>query len=432
MEPMELNNHVVAAERTVIGGMLMTNAKHDVDLSPSDFYDPKAEAAWQAILAMQAQGDPVDPGTVYEHIESTGGRLPGLTFDWLFECVQMNTAMGHVESHVGIVRDAAVRRRVEVAARGVLQAAQDGRSADDLTDYARGAFDAVGPSQAVELESLAESMPRTIEMINQPPNYVLSPWADLNARIGGFSPGRLYVIGARPGVGKSVAALQSALALTGKGYVSFCSLEMSKEELNQRIIAHDLLIPMGRIVNNQLDERDWGRISERMQTWARSRLMVNDESGVTFNALRRHARAVAKRGELSGVIVDYLQLLSAEPGDQRKRHEIVADFSRNLKILARELQVPVIALSQLNRESAAREDKRPKISDLRESGAVEQDADVVILLHRELGGERVGDLSMFVAKNRQGGTGDVQLEFRGEFSRADSPGSFPGRPQGAL
>ena len=211
MEPMELNNHVVAAERTIIGGMLMTNAKHDVDLSPSDFYDPKAEAAWQAILAMQAQGDPVDPGTVYEHIESTGGRLPGLTFDWLFECVQMNTAMGHVESHVGIVRDAAVRRRVEVAARGVLQAAQDGRSADDLTDYARGAFDAVGPSQAVELESLAESMPRTIEMISQPPNYVLSPWADLNARIGGFSPGRLYVIGARPGVGKSVAALQLSL-----------------------------------------------------------------------------------------------------------------------------------------------------------------------------------------------------------------------------
>lgn len=402
----------------------MTNAKHDVDLDPADFYDPRAEDTWRTILEMQAQGDPVDPATVSQKLDAKGSRLPGLTFDWLFESVQANTTMGHVDSYVGMIRDAAVKRRVEAAARGIVQAAQSGMGADDLTDMARGAFTDVGASQAVELETLAQSMPRTIDMIERPPEYVLSPWADLNAAIGGFAPGRLYVIGARPGVGKSVAALQSALALARKGHVSFCSLEMSKEELNQRIIAHDLSIPMDRIMNNQLNERDWARISERMQTWARSRLMVNDDSGVTFNALRRHARAVAKRGQLSGVIVDYLQLLSAEPGDQRKRHEIVADFSRNLKILARELQVPVIALSQLNRESAARADKRPKISDLRESGAVEQDSDVVILLHRELVGPQVGELSVHVAKNRQGKTGAFKLKFYGEFSRAESPGSY--------
>lgn len=226
----------------------------------------------------------------------------------------------------------------------------------------------------------------------------------------------------------SVVALQSALGLAQHGYVSFVSLEMSKDEINKRIIAHDLEIPMDRLMGGSLSESQWGKVRDHMDVWARSKLMVNDDPNVTFSALRKHARTVAKRGHLAGIVVDYLQLMSAPRGDQRKRHEVVSEFSRSLKLLARDLNVPVIALSQLNRESANRQDNAPRITDLRESGSVEQDADVVILLHRELLGPRNRELSMIVAKNRQGRTNIIDLDFYGEFSKAVTRGGRS--PQG--
>lgn len=413
-------------ERSVIGSILdpATRTLEDIDLDPADFRDPKCEAVYRVAAEMHMQGKHVDATTVDAAIQADPDFvIQGVNFAWLFECVSNNTRFNYVDDYVAHIRAAAVRRRVKQSAMRVAAAADEEMDAEDLVDLARREMDHAGHVDGDALETLHSSMLTTLDNLGKPVDAVLTPWADLNALMGGFAPGRLYVIGARPAVGKSVIALQSALGLAQHGYVSFVSLEMSKDEINKRIIAHDLEIPMDRLMGGSLSDAQWGKVRDHMDVWSRSKLMVNDDPSVTFAALRKHARTVAKRGHLSGIVVDYLQLMSAPRGDQRKRHEVVSEFSRSLKLLARDLNVPVIALSQLNRESANRQDNAPRITDLRESGSVEQDADVVILLHRELLGPRNRELSMIVAKNRQGRTNIIDLDFYGEFSKAVTRGS---------
>jgi len=192
-----------------------------------------------------------------------------------------------------------------------------------------------------------------------------------------------------------------------------------------RAVSSDLHIDVARLIERNLTPGDWGKIRDRRSEWDNVPLFVDDRSGVTITDIKRFARSVNRRRPLAGVVVDYLQLMSQPHGDKRPRHEFVADMSRQLKIMAMDMQVPVIALSQLNRASEQRQDKMPMLSDLRESGAVEQDADVVILLHREIMGEKRDDLSMLVAKNRHGATGLAELTFWGHYSKALDPGVYP-------
>lgn len=214
----------------------------------------------------------------------------------------------------------------------------------------------------------------------------------------------------------SVVAMQMAQALLKAGSVAFVSLEMSVNDLTSRLISNELKIDMGRIVRHDLTPTDWKRISEWMPKRRHVPLAINDNSGSTIADIRAFARNVNRRKPLAGVVVDYLQLMSAPVGDRRPRHEFVSEMSRQLKILAMDLHVPVIALSQLNRSSESREDKRPGLSDLRESGSIEQDADVVILLHREIMGDKKNDISFAVAKNRHGATGMAHMQFAGHYS----------------
>lgn len=410
-------------EQSIIGALLDPQQRviDDLDLDPADFNDIRCEATYRVIQSMQAEGKTADPATVDAEIrQDPTFDIKGVDFEWLYDAFKANTTFFSVDEYARIVRDAAVKRRIRTAATRIAQAVAEDLAVEDLVDLARREVDQAGQVNAVDLQTLGESMRATLDSMGKPVERVLSPWGDLNSLIGGFSPGRLYVVGARPSVGKSVVALQCALALAKEGFVSFSSLEMSKNEINQRIIAHDLQIPMDKVLDGRLCQDEWDRVHQHMATWSRSKLIVNDDAAVSFANLRQHARSVARRGKLSGIVVDYLQLMTAARGDSRKRHEVVADFSRNLKILARDLHVPVIALSQLNRESTSREDKSPRISDLRESGAVEQDADVVILLHRELVGPASTEMKMLVAKNRQGRTGPLTLDFFGHYSEARS------------
>lgn len=223
----------------------------------------------------------------------------------------------------------------------------------------------------------------------------------------------------------SVVGLQIAQALLPHGSVAFMSLEMSVNDLTTRMLSNELRIDMGKLTTHNLDAQDWARIGE----WVRERrqvpLAINDNTGSSITDIKRFARNVNRKKPLAGVIVDYLQLMAQQPGDKRPRHEFVADMSRQLKILAMDMQVPVIALSQLNRSSESREDKRPGLHDLRESGAIEQDADVVILLHREIMGDKSGEMSIAIAKNRHGRTGAVNLDFAGHYSEVRSRHQWP-------
>jgi replicative DNA helicase len=275
------------------------------------------------------------------------------------------------------------------------------------------------------VQSFGETIDVMLGQLDEEPNYIPTPWTAVNDIIGGLRPGGLYVVAARPSVGKSVIALQLAKALTAHGSVAFSSLEMSETDVQMRAVSADLRIDLRRLIERDLTPGDWEKIRMRRATWQNVSLYVDDRSGVTITDIKRFARSVNRREPLGGVVVDYLQLMSQPTGDKRPRHEFVADMSRQLKILAMDMKIPVIALSQLNRGSTQREDKMPTISDMRESGAIEQDADVVILLHREILGEKRGELSMLVAKNRNGSTGVAQLNFWGHYSMALDKGTLP-------
>ena len=207
--------------------------------------------------------------------------------------------------------------------------------------------------------------------------------------------------------------------------MAFSSLEMSNSDLLIRAVSSDLNINVGRLIDRQLTPQDWALIRERRPVWDRVPLYIDDRADVTITDIKRFARSVNRRQPLAAIVVDYLQLMAPPSGDKRSRQEFVADMSRQLKILAKDMHVPVIALSQLNRASEQRQDKMPMLSDIRESGAVEQDADVVILLHREIMGDEKNNLGMLVAKNRHGSTGYAEMAFFGHYSKVLDQGVMP-------
>jgi replicative DNA helicase len=281
-----------------------------------------------------------------------------------------------------------------------------------LTETARKRLDdAVGIKQH-KINFITDEIADTIDAMQQPSKAYPTPWALLTKAIGGFRAGSLYTIGARPGKGKTSIGLQCAMTLSRNGAVAFASLEMGRMELHKRIISIGASIPMESTMNNSLTQSEWERLA-RFKEEIRPNIAIDDRAEVSIHDIRSFARSVNRVMPLRGVIVDYLQLMSSK--DNRPRHEIVAEMSRQLKILARDLEVPVIALSQLNRNSEMRSDKKPSLADLRESGAIEQDSDVVILLHQE------DDLILLdIAKNRQGPPALVKLRWEGEYARAVS------------
>jgi replicative DNA helicase len=270
-----------------------------------------------------------------------------------------------------------------------------------------------------QVEFVQDILLASVDHLNSKPDFVPSQWGSLNAFLGGFRPGALYIIGARPSVGKSVVAVNMAFELAGEGAVSFHSLEMSKREIMNRLFASVCNVSMDHLENRTLNETDWRRIAEKQKELARP-IAIADKSGQTLVDVRAFARQVGKKHKLAAIVVDYLQLMQdTERG--RNRYESVTAISNGLKILARDLDVPVIALAQLNRGIEGRKDNAPGLADLRDSGAIEQDADVVILLNRERsntdGEDERSKMILHIAKNRHGKTGHVALRFDGLFAR---------------
>jgi len=254
---------------------------------------------------------------------------------------------------------------------------------------------------------------------------------------GGLHPGQMIVIAARPGVGKSTLALDFArsAAIHHNQCTVFFSLEMSRTELAMRILSAEGTISMSRLKKGDLDQDGWTQLANLQGKINGAPLFIDDSPNMTLMEIRAKCRRLKQRHELKMVVLDYLQLMSSGKKVESRQQE-VSEFSRSLKLLAKELEVPVIALSQLNRGSEQRTDKRPMISDLRESGSIEQDADMVILLHREdmynPDTDRVGEADMMIAKHRGGPTRTIPLAFSGKYSRfanmafSDAPPQYEG------
>lgn len=403
------------AELSILGSILLTNGRalEEIDFAPADYRHPSFEFIHRAMVNMKVAGQPIDQLTVMDHVMKSGEKVDPLI---LHKAADVTPSAANVGYYAGIVTDAATMRRLSTAATRVQDMVNAGGDADEIVEAARREMDRAQTSvKAQPVQFLADTIEDTINFLESTVVATPTPWPSLNRIINGLKPGALYVVGARPSVGKSVVGLQLARELAKHGSVAFMSLEMSLNDVNIRLMSADLKMDMGKLMRHDLNESDWMRIGEWMRDRADMPLAVNDNTGSSITDIKRFVRNVHRRKPLAGIVVDYLQLMAQQPGDKRPRHEFVADMSRQLKIMAMELDVPVIALSQLNRGSTAREDQRPKISDLRESGAVEQDADVVILLHREIDNpDTKYQIHMLAAKNRHGPTGATELEFVGQ------------------
>lgn len=431
----------LGAERQVIGAILHAPAVLDdvTDiLDGSEFYRLAHELIFRAAVALRAADEPIDAKLVADQLAKTGDLARAGGLPYLFEIIQGAISSTNATHYAAIVARHAGHRRIIEAGMTVTELGYGGEGRDliDTQEMARAAVDkATGTaagSGAVVL--VGDEIDDTLSALEELPELYGTGWADLDHVIGGFAPGRLYIVGARPGVGKTVIGTQAAAhhALRHERTVVMCSLEMSRQEIHMRLLSQLAAVDYSHLERHNLDDHDWSKIAKVRGKLAQMPLAILDRSGVRLADIRRYARSVSRRGKLGMVVVDYLQLMSSPPG-RAPRHEVVAEFSRGLKLLARELEVPVLAMSQLNRASEQRADKMPSLADLRESGSVEQDADVVMLLHRDMNDPaKANDLIVAVAKNRHGTVGPVDLMFEGHHQRAVARAWSPSRALGGV
>jgi len=425
--------HDLAAEQCVLGGMLLSkDAISDVIevIHPEDHYRPAHQIIHEVILDLYARGEPADAVTVGFELTKQGELSRAGGAPYLHTLIAAVPTAANAGYYARIVRERAILRRlVEVGTRIVQLGYSGDGDADELVDRAQAEVYGVTERRVREdYLALAEIMPGTLDEIEAISSRdggmvgVPTGFSDLDSLTNGLHPGQMIVIAARPAVGKSTLALDIARAASVRNGLTavIFSLEMSRNEITMRLLAAESRVPLHIMRTGKMGDDDWTRLARRMSEVAEAPLFIDDSPNMSMMEIRAKCRRLKQRNDLRIVIVDYLQLMSS-PKRVENRQQEVSDMSRALKLLAKELNVPVVAISQLNRGPEQRNDKRPLLSDLRESGSIEQDSDVVILLHREDAYEResprAGEADLIVAKHRNGPTATVTVAFQGHYSR---------------
>ncbi len=424
----------ISAEQSVLGGMMLSkDAIADVveHLKGVDFYKPAHELVYEAILDLYGRGEPADAVTVAAELTKRGeiGRVGGAPY--LHTLISMVPTAANAGYYARIVRERAVLRRLVEAGTRIVQLgyAADGGDVDDLVNNAQAEVYAVTEQRTSEdYAVLADILNGTMEEIEAAGNRgdgmigVPTGFIELDRLTNGLHPGQMIVLAARPAIGKSTMALDIARAASIKhGLTSaIFSLEMTRNEITMRLLSAEARVALQNMRKGQMRDEDWQKLAATMGKISSAPLFIDDSPNMSLMEIRAKCRRLKQRHDLKLVIVDYLQLMSSGKRVESRQQE-VSEFSRALKLLAKELEVPVIAISQLNRGSEQRTDKKPMLSDLRESGAIEQDADVVILLHREDFYEResprAGEADFIVAKHRNGPTDTIVVAFQGQYAR---------------
>lgn len=421
------------AEQSVLGGMLLSkDAVADVtaQLRGNDFYVPKHEIIYEAVLQLYAQGEPTDAITVTDQLTKTGELQRAGGAEYLHTLTSIVPTAANAGFYAEIVGNKALLRRLVDAGTRITQMGYAGEGeAIDLVNNAQAEIYAVtGADQAEDYVPLSLAVEAAVEEIEKAQMSdggmmgVPTGFAELDEKTNGFAGGQMIIIAARPAMGKSTLALDVARAASiGAGATTvFFSLEMGRAEIAMRLLSAEATIPMQTLRKGALDQRDFQKLAATQARINEAPLFIDDSPNLTLVEIRAKCRRLKQRHNLKMVVIDYLQLLSSGKKVESRQQE-VSEFSRALKLLAKELDVPVIALSQLNRASEQRADKMPAISDLRESGSLEQDADMVILLHRESSYEkdnpRAGEADLILAKQRNGPTGTITVAFQGHYSR---------------
>ena len=421
----------LVAEQGVLGGMLLSkDAIADVieTLKERDFYRPAHELIYDAILDLYGRGEPADPVTVSAELTKRGDIARAGGAPYLHTLISSVPTAANAGYYARIVRDRAVLRRLVEAGTKIVQLgySEEGE-VDDVVDAAQAEIYQVTEHRASEdYVQLSELLPATLDEIEAIQNGVAgegvkSGFKDLDKLTNGFHPGNMIVLAARPAVGKSTLGLdiaRNAAIHNGDAAVIF-SLEMSRSEITMRMLSAEARVGLNNIRSGSLSDDEWGRLAKRMGEISQAPLFIDDSPNLSLMEIRAKARRLKQRHNLKIIVIDYLQLMTSGKRVENRQQE-VSEFSRNLKLLAKELEVPIIAISQLNRSPEQRADKKPMLSDLRESGSIEQDADVVILLHRDDlydNQNRSGEADLIVAKHRNGPTRTITVSAQLHFAR---------------
>ena len=425
----------MAAEQSVLGGMMLSkDAIADVVevLRPGDFYRPAHQVVYDCVLDLYGRGEPADAVTVAAELERRAElrRVGGAPY--LHTLIATVPTAANAGYYAEIVAEKAILRRLVEAGTRIVQlgyAGAEGADVNEVVDRAQSSIYEVTERRMSEdyiaLEELLQPTMDEIDAIASRGGASLgvpTGFADLDEVTNGLHPGQMIIVAARPGIGKSTLGLdfvRSCSVKHGRTSVIF-SLEMSRTEIVMRMLSAEAKIRLADMRGGRMTDDDWTRLARRMSEVSEAPLFVDDSPNMTMMEIRAKARRLKQRNDLKLIVVDYMQLMTSGKRVESRQQE-VSEFSRQLKLLAKELEVPVVAISQLNRGPEQRTDKRPMLADLRESGSLEQDADIVILINRpdawERDDPRAGEADLILAKHRAGPTATVTVAHQLHYSR---------------
>ena len=430
--------HSVEAEQAVLGSMLIdARCVPEVveELRGEDFYLRQNREIYETIYSMFNFSLTIDPVTVLDHMRQNGVYDENTSRNYLLQLMEITPTAANVKEYVAIVKDKALLRRIAETAGDLTALIQEGTgTAQEVLEAAEQRIYAIRQGRGAQgLEHISTVILSVYERLNELSAQdsevpgLSTGLPDVDRAIAGLNKSDLILLAARPGMGKTSFALNVLLQVgkfSGKTAVFF-SLEMSREQLAMRLISNEAFVDNKKLVTGRLTDDDWDKVALAASALGHSKILIDDDPSLSVADMNAKCRRV---DDLGLVVIDYLQLMQSAGGRQRyageNRQQVVADISRALKIMAKELNVPVVCLSQLSRGPESRQDKRPMLSDLRESGAIEQDADIVMFLYRDdyynEDSEQRNLAECIIAKNRHGETRKVELQWLPEYTTFSS------------
>ena len=425
--------HSVESEQSILGSIIL-----DKDaiitvaetINPSDFYKEAHKIIYESMLNLNSNNEPIDLITLIEELRKEGhlDNVGGISYLTSLSTIVPTTS--NVKYYANIVKEKSVMRQLIKASNEIINLGYDASTdvQEILEKAEKNIFDISQEKASDDIQPINLVLQDTFDMIERlcteksEVTGITTGFADLNKKINGLQRTDLILLAARPAMGKTAFSLnlvQNA-ALKGDASVAVFSLEMSKEQLVQRMLSAQSNVELSKIKTGNLGESDWPRIIDAMAVLSEANIFIDDTPGIKISEIRSKCRRLKIEKGLDLILIDYLQLMEGE-GKNENRQQEIAKISRSLKILAKELDCPVIALSQLSRSPELRKDHRPILSDLRESGSIEQDADIVMFLYRDEyyhdDSEKKNIGEVIIAKNRHGETGNVELVWFGQVQK---------------
>ena len=452
-KPRKVNNNsihmqpqAVDIEKMVLGALMVDKDAFSIVseiLHPETFYEPRSQKIYKAIQTLSLNEDPVDIMTVVEELKREGTLDDIGGAGYILELSERVASSAHIEYHAKILAQKYLARQlISFASVIETKAFDETVDVDELMQEAEGSlFELSQKNMRQDYTQIDPVVKQAVEILQKAAankgglTGIPTGYAKLDDYTSGWQRSDLVIIAGRPAMGKTSFALSLAknIAVDYDTPIAFFSWEMNNVQLVNRLISNVCEIEGKKILNGQLDDEEWKRLDKNVRKLQAAPIYIDDTPGMSIFELRTKARRLVREKGVQVIMIDYLQLMNANGARFGSRQEEVSTISRSLKGLAKELDIPVLALSQLNRTVEGREGidgKRPQLSDLRESGAIEQDADMVLFVHRpeyyriftdEKGNDLHGKAQIIIAKHRKGGTGDVLLNFRGEFTRFENP-----------